>query len=219
MNRNINMSDISDGRLYELNDMVKADCGDCKGCHTCCTGMGSSVVLDPLDIYNMTKHLNASFEKLLQDKLELNVADGIVLPNLKMEAASDACGFLDENGRCSIHPARPSVCRLFPLGRIYENGGFKYFLQVHECVNSNRSKVKVKKWIDTPDLQKNQKFVCDWHYFLKKVSEHIIESGDDSFAKKANMAILTTFFVTPYDLSKDFYEQFYERFESVEQMC
>ena len=29
MKRNVDMKDISDGKLYDLNDMVKADCNDC----------------------------------------------------------------------------------------------------------------------------------------------------------------------------------------------
>ena len=33
--------------------------------------------------------------------------------------------FLNEQGRCSIHDSRPGFCRLFPLGRFYENGGFR----------------------------------------------------------------------------------------------
>lgn len=43
MERHINLNEISDGKLYNLNDMVRADCGDCKGCFACCTGMGRSL--------------------------------------------------------------------------------------------------------------------------------------------------------------------------------
>ena len=32
MKRQVNMNEISDGKLYGSNDMVKADCGDCEGC-------------------------------------------------------------------------------------------------------------------------------------------------------------------------------------------
>ena len=48
MNREMDMAEVSDGKLYGLDDMVKADCAGCEGCHACCTGMGTSVVLDPL---------------------------------------------------------------------------------------------------------------------------------------------------------------------------
>ena len=80
------------------------------------------------------------FETLLAGKIELNVVDGIILPNLKMAGAEDGCGFLTEEGRCGIHPFRPGICRLFPLGRYYEENGFRYFLQVHECQKENRRK-------------------------------------------------------------------------------
>lgn len=49
MKRNVSMEEISDGNLYELNDLVKAGCGGCQGCSTCCRGMGQSIVLDPLE--------------------------------------------------------------------------------------------------------------------------------------------------------------------------
>ena len=117
MKRQVTMEEISDGKLYTSNDLVKADCGDCEGCHACCTGMGSSIVLDPLDIVRICRGTGAAFETLLAGKIELNVVDGIILPNLKMAGAEDGCGFLTEEGRCGIHPFRPGICRLFPLGR------------------------------------------------------------------------------------------------------
>lgn len=54
MKREIDLNEISDGRRYGANDMVKADCGDCKGCFDCCKGMGESIVLDPYDVYRLT---------------------------------------------------------------------------------------------------------------------------------------------------------------------
>lgn len=209
MIRNVSFEEISDGKLYGLNDMVKADCGDCKGCHICCTGMGSSIVLDPLDVHLLRKNLGKTFEELLAYNLELNVVDGVILPNLKMNE-SDKCTFLDENGRCSVHSFRPGVCRLFPLGRFYEENDFKYFLQVHECVKQNRTKVKVKKWIDTPDIEKNQKFIKAWHFFLKDIYKYILEKNDETITKQINMFILQVFFVKKFE-DEDFYQQFEDR--------
>ena len=84
MKREVDINEISDGNLYGPNDMVKADCGDCKGCSACCHDMGDSIVLDPYDVYRLTTALQLSFEALLNDKIELNVFDGINLPQLKM---------------------------------------------------------------------------------------------------------------------------------------
>ena len=215
MERNVNMEEISDGRRYGLNDMPKADCHDCEGCSKCCRGMGSSILLDPLDIFQITNGLQLSFEQLLeQGKIELNVVDGVILPNLKMEENRDCCGFLGQDDRCSIHPFRPGICRIFPLGRIYENGTFEYFLQTGECRNKKRTKVKVRKWIDVPDVKRNQKFIGDWHYLVKDIAK-ILQTYDEGTAKKVSMYILNTFYVLPYEAEGDFYSQFYERYDKI----
>ena len=211
MKRNIDMNEISDGKLYELNDMVKADCNDCKGCSACCQGMGQSILLDPLDIYHLTTGLHTTFAQLLADAIELNVVDGVILPNLKMSGEREACHFLNEEGRCSIHSFRPGICRLFPLGRYYEEHDFKYFLQVHECKNPNKTKVKVKKWIDTPDLQKNQQFIMNWHDFINDVQNRFTNIADEEFIKKIDLFILQHFFMESYKENEDFYEQFQAR--------
>ena len=212
MKREVDIKEISDGNLYGPNDMVKADCGDCKGCSACCQGMGESIVLDPYDVYRLTTGLNLSFEALLADKIELNVFDGMILPNLKMAGEKEACAFLNEEGRCSIHSIRPGICRLFPLGRYYENGSFQYFLQIHECKNENRTKVKVKKWIDTPDLKQNEKFILAWHDFVNEIQTKMMEIPDDALFKKVNMFLLQQFFIERYN-EEDFYKQFEERLE------
>ena len=211
MKRNVTLAEISDGRLYGPNDMVKADCHGCKGCSQCCHGMGSSIILDPYDGYRLTKGLQKELAELIGTALELNVVDGVILPNLRMAGEKEACFFLDEEGRCSIHAHRPGICRLFPLGRYYENGSFKYFLQTGECAETIRSKVKVSKWIDTPDLARNQQFVTTWHYLVNQVEELIQNSEDDAFRKNLNMFLLNTFYLTPYDKEGDFYQQFEER--------
>jgi len=211
MKRNVSLDEISDGKLYELNDLVKAGCSDCKGCSTCCQGMGNSIILDPLDIYRLLINLNNTFEELLVDKIELNIVDGIIIPNLKMIESSEKCSFLNNEGRCEIHAFRPGICRLFPLGRYYENHAYKYFLQVHECAKENKTKIKVRKWIDTPDLKSNERFVIDWHFLLEDLQDVVKNMQDDNLIKDINMYILKDFYMKPYDTNIDFYLQFNER--------
>lgn len=211
MKREIRMEEISDGKLYGPEDMVRAGCGDCAGCSACCRGMGNSVIVDPLDIYRLNILGKVGMNELFSGYLEFHVEDGVILPHLKMAGEEEACGFLDDSGRCRIHPFRPGLCRLFPLGRFYEDGGFRYFLQVNECRRTSRSKVKVKRFIDTPDLEENERFVTDWHYFLLDVQEFLKKGAGQEKAKEINMKLLQIFFLTPYSGDRDFYEQFRER--------
>lgn len=215
---NKNLEEISDGKRYGLNDMVRAACNDCAGCSSCCEDMGESIILDPYDIYLLTKNLNCSFETLLKERLELHVVDGMLLPDLKMSESQNACSFLNEEGRCSIHPFRPGLCRVFPLGRIYEDGRLDYFMQRESCAKENRSKVKVSKWLDTPDLKQNQQFLIDWHSFRKKMEEILSDIAEEEQKKTILMFLLNQFYIQPYDFAKDFYPQFYERLEKITQV-
>ncbi|MGL5436261.1 MAG: YkgJ family cysteine cluster protein [Lachnospiraceae bacterium] len=210
MKRDVTLEEISDGRLYGLNDMVKADCNDCRDCSSCCRGMGSSITLDPMDISRLTGGLGVTFEQQLAEHIELNVVDGIILPNLKMAGEGEACSFLDEHGRCQIHAIRPGICRLFPLGRFYEGGSFRYFLQIHECKKENRTKIKVKKWIDTSDISEYEPYINAWHNLLNHIQEQIAARSDETFTRQASMYLIRQFYMKPYT-DGSFYQEFADR--------
>lgn len=211
MKRYVTLEEISDGKLYSLEDMVKADCNGCEGCSMCCTGMGESVILDPYDLHRLKCVTGRSFEDLLQDAIELHVVDGVILPNLVMKSGpEEKCFFLDDNGRCSIHEDRPGICRLFPLGRYYEEEGFKYFLQTGECPRQ-RTKIKVSKWLDLPNAKQYEQFILSWHKLLKTMEElyqRLMEDGREDAIKKNNMILLQVFFILNFDAELDFNPQF-----------
>jgi len=213
MLREIDLNKVSDGRLYRSSDMAKTGCNGCQGCSSCCQGMGNSIVLDPYDTHRLCTGLQKSCEELFMSSLELNVVDGIILPNLRMTSGDEACVFLC-GGRCSIHAIRPGICRIFPLGRFYEDGSFQYFLQIHECPAQGKSKVKISKWIDTPNVRRYEEFIADWHYFLKPLKEYAMEFEHGENIQKLNMYILKQFYLKPYNKEGDFYQEFYERLQA-----
>lgn len=206
MLRECNLSDISDGKMYGLNDMVKADSGGCAGCHKCCTNMDQSIVLDPYDVYMLKNRLGQSFQQLLNNGyIELNMVDGLILPNIKMNGKNQ-CSFLNEEGRCSVHDARPGICRIFPLGRVYDGKGFSYFLQTGQCVRKNNAKIKVKKWIDAENINDNQAFISKWHYFIKHVGEKNVflrDSGRGESVNDVAMYVLNEFYVKSVEGQKE----------------
>lgn len=214
MIRNVSLEEISDGKLYTLNDMVKAGCGGCEGCSDCCRGMGESIVLDPLDFARMAEGLALTPQQLLGGYLELHVVDGIVLPNLKMVGESEQCLFLNKEGWCTVHSYRPGICRIFPLGRYYEEKDgkeeFYYFLQVHECSRPGRAKVKVRKWIDTPEADRYDRYILEWHHFLKEMQKQVA-GADAQEAQAVSLYVLKTFYLQPYGGMESFYEEFYKR--------
>lgn len=216
MERHVNMNEISDGKKYKSNDMVKLGCNECEGCSDCCRQVGNSIVLDPWDIFMLQKNLSQNFEEMLGEILELHVVDGVVLPNLKLRQNGEGCVFLNEEGRCGIHAFRPGFCRLFPLGRLYENQSFVYFLQTGECKKERRTKVKISKWLGIAPLAAYEKFICQWHYLLKGIQQ-AAKGMEEQELRKWSLYFLQEFFVRPYD-TEDFYIQFESRYQKAKEL-
>ena len=205
------------GRLYGNNDMVKVGCHDCAGCFSCCADMGESIWLDPYDVYHMTLGLGKGFEELLAKEVELHVEEGLILPNIRMIefCGEPRCSFLNEEGRCSIHSYRPGFCRLFPLGRNYENGTLTYFLLEDACPVPNKTKMKVGKWLNIPRMKDYEDFLIEWHGLTKGLRGFYGENEDNEAVVKAvNMKFLQIFYLTPYE-NEDFYPQFAVRMEAM----
>lgn len=205
--------------LFEFYKKVRIGCCDCRDCSDCCQGMGNSIILDPFDFYKLEKGLFVTPAKLLESYASLNVNDGLILPNLRMSGGKEQCVFLNEEGRCSIHGFRPGLCRLFPLGRDYKDGKLAYFILEGACSGpGERTKVKIEDWIGEASIEKYQGFLIDWHYYLRGIKEKTAALPDEAWesaVKAASVNILEKFYLTPYDCQKNFYDQFYERLESV----
>ncbi len=201
------LDEISDGKIYDIRDMVKADAGGCDGCSACCEGVGDLVELTPFDVYEISKCTGSAFTDLLGDKISLFDHKKVQLPHLKMHTESDKCSFLDSEGRCNIHAHRPNICRLFPLGRVYQKDDFKYFLQVNACTKQKLGKVKVKKWIGIANYEVNKAFILTWHHFIKALQFRLKFIKDSAEIDEINAYLHESFFnMTTEDT--DFYSVF-----------
>lgn len=199
-----------EARFYDLNDLVRADCHDCHGCSSCCREMGDTILLDPYDAYQFQKQGKPMTGLLESGAAALTVWGGMILPHLQMNAATGACSFLSGDGRCGIHEFRPGMCRLFPLGRNFEDGKMNYFLLEHACENKSRSKIRVSRWLGIEPPEKYHRFVLEWHDFRHEMVD-ILSGAEEEQAKQLNLHLLRTFFLSPYDTASDFYLQFSER--------
>lgn len=99
------------------------------------------------------------------------------------------------------------------MGRYYEENSFKYFLQIHECKNLHPSKVKIKKWLDEPELKRQEAYIIRWHYFLKEIQERLDAENDDSLRRQVSLYILQKFYMEAFPVDGDFYALFESRVE------
>ena len=105
---------------------------------------------------------------------------------------------------------------MFPLGRFYENGSFRYFLQTKECSRENRTKQKIRKWIDMPEFGRYEAFVADWHFFVRRLQDRLMQQSDMEAAQRINRYILQEFYFRGWDAEQNFYDQFSERLKKAQ---
>lgn len=214
MKREGSVEEISDGRNYRSDDLVKIGTNGCSGCCDCCR-MDPVIVLDPWDTYMLQKGTGLSLDKMLDSRVRLDVIDGLIQPVLQMPGG--VCSWLGADGRCEIHDFRPGICRLYPLGRSWTPAAdapcgnvpaeeFTYILQVNECTHCTGSKVKVKKWLGIPDLIRYEDFCRKWHAFLGQA--RALCDRDGNVRKIVCMQILQRCYLAGFDADEDFYPQF-----------
>jgi Fe-S-cluster containining protein len=106
----------SDVRPLEGSDPVELTCGTA-GCPSNCCTNGPHIVLNPYEIELICRAAGISYENLL-DVVETDRVNGFPLVMLPRDPK---CHFWTGRG-CSIYAARPLACRLFPLGRVFDDG-------------------------------------------------------------------------------------------------
>ena len=124
------------------------------------------------------------------------------------------CSFLNNEGRCNIHSKRPNICRLFPLGRVYQDDDFKYFLQVGNCSKNDLKEIGVKEWIGIDNYEENRLFILEWHKFIKALTFRLKFVRDELEIKNMNQIVLDNF----YNINFDFYNEFNKRLPKVKSL-
>ena len=118
----------ADARVLAESDLLQLTCG-AAGCSSTCCKATAPIILNPYEIARICKASNLSYEDLL-DVLDTDRAKGFPLVMLPRDPA---CHFWTATG-CRIYEARPLACRLFPLGRVFEDGRSHIVLpEVNRC--------------------------------------------------------------------------------------
>ena len=187
-------------RLYGPQDMVRISSSACAGCGACCRGMGDTIVLDPYDVWQLTYGLGNSFEEMMGVNIDLHVEEGVILPHLMMRSDTQGCTFLGTDGRCTIHLHRPGICRLFPLGRQFDEEKTSYFIVPEGCVKGGLSKVRIDKWLGIPDLPAAyEKFKAQWHSLIRLLKARIAAEPSEEVRRNINLYFVRVFYMAPYE--------------------
>ena len=182
----------------------------CNRCGKCCRDR-EDILLTPLDLFKIAKHLNKTIQDILTDYCEAyeGRASKIPVVRIKPREYRRTCPFARKEG-CLIHPVKPAVCALFPLGRMTDAGTkeFTYFLQPVSCGNKNQAQT-VRQWLDEFSMLDEEGFTVLWHQKVGEISEILRDVYRKvSFNHDAINSALMLILYLRYDLGADFMPQF-----------
>ena len=157
--------------LLTCEDYADIECNDCVGCeNSCCREISAQITLDSFDVALLKEGLGKSFDEMLDEGLiALKYINGAVVPIFANKEDRHECIFLRDDGRCSIHPWRAGICRMYPVARMWqENGKFAYYLQPGECVHRSTARTKISDWLGYEDIKAYEKSISEYHIRLLK---------------------------------------------------
>lgn len=80
---------------------------ECKKCGHCCEGIGG-IILSGFDIVRLAKYLNVAAEKFVENYAEKH---GL---KTRLISVDGKCVFFKRDSGCSVHEAKPDICRAWP---------------------------------------------------------------------------------------------------------
>ena len=138
-----------------------------------------------------------------------------------------------KDGLCSIHDSKPTVCALFPLGRVVLNaealeGGLadgpvkvKYMLVDTDC-GSRKQVHTVREWLARFGIPEHDEFFLMWsrltamlHRMIHELEEHHVSNETLNLFWSA---IFSTLYLD-YDTSAEFLPQFRQAAEKLSSLC
>lgn len=194
----------------------------CRRCGKCCIHQ-DMVLFNTRDIYNIARKKGMTMQQVIEAYTEIYIGRNSHLPivHLLSSGPKGACPLL-ENGRCSVHDCKPTVCALFPLGRVVVGKKIgepiedlsevqvKYILNDHSCGSSAEIRT-VRSWLAQFGIPEQDEFYLLWN----KVVMSLLLAVRKLEAEQVSEPVLNLFWETlfqilylDYDTSCDFLPQF-----------
>lgn len=205
--------DIGDLKILKKEDTFTFHC-TC--CGACCRHR-EDILLSAYDVVRLLKVLKMTFKEFAEKYCHLFIASNSKLPlvQLKPFGKNNVCPFLF-HGKCSVHPVKPTVCALFPLGRIFnpETLEIKYFLHEVECGSKDRIH-KVEDWLTNGSEESEECFKL-WMQILSVLGSFI--RANQSLCSNHIYNLFYAALYDSYDCEGNYQEQFKERLQKVTEL-
>ena len=194
----------------------------CRRCGKCCIHQ-DMIIFNARDIFNIAKKKGMTMQQVVEAYTEVYIGRNSRIPiiHLLSNGPKGACPLL-ENGRCSVHDCKPTVCALFPLGRVALNSKdgqplkegetpeVKYILNDDSCGSAKKVNT-VRSWLAKFGIPEQDEFYLLWNKVLMSLTPAVMKLEEEKVSEPALEMLWGAIYETlylHYDTSQEFMPQF-----------
>lgn len=176
--------EIKNSKEVKLSEKVRFRC---MRCGECCRHVAQTVVIEPLDAYNLAKFLQCGIEEFYDKYTDMFLFDektAFPVFALKTTGHTNACIFLNGN-RCTVQETKPRTCRLYPFWVHPTEDGFSYHYTTERSHHPRGSIVRVKDWMRENFSEEDQAVMWEDEKAIPRIAELLrqLQPFDDDTLK------------------------------------
>lgn len=196
----------------------------CQMCSQCCRDLENRVMLEPIDIYYLTRYLREQGKPVIgpEDMLAdyaraIWLEDVFPIFTLNTVGELNDCIFLKE-GRCSVYEARPHVCRMYPFSAAPGEKGrnFRYLLCTERPYHFSDGIVIAKDWFSQNFSKETRDALKADYDALPTIGQDIRDMGKERFKKHLFQFLYFRYY--NYELDEPFLPQFLSNLEKLKKL-
>ena len=208
----------------------------CRRCGKCCKNQ-DTILFNTRDIYNIAKKLGKTTRQVIEECAEVYIGNSSRLPMVHMVPIGPQrrCPLLLDDGRCSVHDCKPTVCALYPLGRVAifdgvkdadaeitkENIRVKYIINDYTCGSAKKHNT-VRSWLAQFQIPEEDEFFLRWNEVLVNLCAAVRKLEKNGCSERPLQMLWDAIFYRLYvdfDTKQDFMPQFEQAAEQLLKLC
>lgn len=193
----------------------------CTQCGKCCIDR-EDILLNPFDLYRASKELKMTPDKFVEQYCETYLGQDSKMPivRLRPRGSIKRCPLLKDR-KCSIHNVKPTVCAMFPIGRVVQMEASQkkakpvtadqiQFIFTNPGCGDNAETHTVREWFGQFGIPIKDEFFLRWQSAICILSP-LLRRCIEQFSEETADKVITLTYIKlylDYDMNKEFMPQF-----------
>lgn len=200
----------------------------CTQCGKCCINR-EDILLNPLDIFRASKELGMIPQDFVKTYCDTYLGESSFMPIVRIlpRGSIKRCPLMKDR-KCSIHKAKPTVCAMFPIGRMMRIEADKLddkaitadqieFIFTNPGCGDNSESHTVREWLGAFGIPLQDEFFAKWQEVVLHLGP-MIKKCIAQYSEETADRIITLSYIKlylSYDTNAEFWPQFVENAEFI----